>query len=422
MRPSSNSADTGPRPATRTDPGPMGPGDRPGYICFSAQDWWYHSRAHSDIQLMLRVAASRRVLFVNSITMRMPLPGRSKRFARRILRKAASMSKTLKQPVAGLPNFWVLTPVLLPLYGSPRGRRANAALVRAKVARAARRAGIGRAVMFVTIPTAWEVVREMSSDALLFNRSDKHSTFPEADSHYIGALEDDLLRRADRVLYVSRALMDQEIERTGNRAHFLDHGVDLQHFRRTTANDEPADLASIPHPRIGFFGGLDDYLVDFDLLERVASSYPQAQLVLVGDASCSMRRFDKFANVHWLGFRPYEQIPSYGAGFDVALMPWLRNEWIYYSNPIKLKEYLALGLPIVTTEIFEAHRYEDVLSIAEDPDQFIRLVGDALRNGVTEEDATRRRAAVLDDSWDRRAVELIELVEGKASDLGLTEP
>lgn len=383
----------------------------PGYICFSAQDWWYHSRAHSDIQLMLRVSESRPVLFVNSIAMRMPLPGRSSRFARRILRKAASMSKALKRPAPGHPNFWVLTPVILPFYGSALGRRCNASLVRAQVKRAAQKAGIDHAVSFVTIPTAWEVVRTMARHSLVFNRSDKHSTFPEADAAYIRHLEDQLLRNSDRVLYVSSALMADEASQTGDRARFLDHGVDLAHFRRVTGMPEPVDLADIPRPRIGFFGGLDDYLVDFDLLQRVATELPDAHLVLVGDASGSMRRFNAFPNVHWLGFRSYDLIPRYGSGFDVALMPWLRNEWIAYSNPIKLKEYLALGLPIVTTDLREAHRYGDLIAIARDSDDFVRLVRAALDEGHSEKKAMLRRASVEQDSWDQRARDLITMVE-----------
>ena len=77
-------------------------------------------------------------------------------------------------------------------------------------------------------------------------------------------------------------------------------------------------------------------------------------------------------NVHWLGFRPYEEIPSYGAAFDVALMPWLRNDWIEQCNPIKMKEYLAIGLPVVSTDFPEVHFYSDTIAIAGDADHFVR--------------------------------------------------
>lgn len=390
---------TAPAPAKRA---------KPGYICFSAQDWWYHNRAHSDIQLMRNVAQNRRVLFVNSIAMRMPVPGRSTKPLRRIWRKARSMAKLVRRPLPEVPGFTVMTPVTVPLYGSARARRLNAALVRAQVRLVARALGMDAPVIVVTIPTAWDVVRSMPRTSLLYNRSDLHSSFPEADRELIEHYEHELLRSADHVLYASRALLEAEQDHTGDRAVFLDHGVDVDHFRPRDATEQPADVRDIPRPRIGFFGGLDDYIIDFDLLERLAKEIPEASLVLIGDATCSMRRFESLPNVHWLGFRPYEDIPAYGSSFDAALMPWLDNEWIRHSNPIKLKEYLALGLPVVTTQFPEARYYADHLRIASDESAFVSSVRDALADPG---DAAPRRASVLTCTWETRADLLIAVAE-----------
>jgi glycosyltransferase involved in cell wall biosynthesis len=385
----------------------------PGYICFSAQDFWYHNRAHSDIQLMRNVAADRTVLFVNSIGMRMPVPGRSTQPLRRVLRKARSVAKLVRRPIADRPNFFVMTPLIVPFYGNRLARAVNARMVRAQVRAVARLIGIRRAVVVVTIPTAWDVVRGMARTSLLVNRSDRFSSFPEADRTLMEGFERQLLAHADHVLYASGAFQAEEAALTEGRAFFLDHGVDLDHFQARPAETEPADLASIPHPRIGFFGSLDDYLVDFDLLELVAREIPEAQLVLIGDATCSMRRFDSLPNVHWLGFRPYDEIPAYGSGFDVALMPWLQNEWIQSCNPIKLKEYLALGLPTVSVDFPEVRRYAGPVSIAGDRDAFVAQVRAALF-GPDPVSAADRRAAVAGASWQGRAKALVALAEGGA--------
>jgi glycosyltransferase involved in cell wall biosynthesis len=385
-----------------------------GYVCFSAQDWWYHNRAHSDFQLMTRVARERPVLLVNSIAMRMPLPGRSTKPLRRIVRKARSMAKRLQTPVPELPDFHVLTPVLLPLYGSRLGRALNARLVGRQVRQACRRLGLRAPACVVTIPTAWDVVRHVPHAVLVYNRSDLHSAFTETDQEQIRALERQLLAGCDAVLYVSRSLLAAERDLVGDRAHFLDHGVDVAHFRRRGPEEEPADLAAVARPRIGFFGGLDSYLVDFGLLERLAREVPEAQLVLVGDADCSMARFDSLPNVHWLGHRPYEDIPRYGSGFDVALMPWLRNSWIEHANPIKLKEYLALGLPVMSTDFPEVRHYQDWVDVASDADEFVAYVRKALAAAGT--DAVRgseeaRRAAVAGATWDARVEDLRRICE-----------
>ena len=377
-----------------------------GWVCFSAQDWWYHNRAHSDVQLMSNLARERPVLFVNSIGMRMPLPGRSTHPWRRIARKARSTARYLRRPVPDLPGFHVMTPLVLPAYGSRRGRAFNTMLVRLQVALVARRIGLRNPDVLVTIPTALPVAERLPHHRVVFNRSDNHSAFPEVNGAVIRSLEEQLLERADHVVYVSHELMDRDTSMSGERAVFLDHGIDLDHF---TVRDrpEPADMVAVPRPRIGFFGGFDDYIIDFDLLEKVAVEIPDAQLVLIGDATCSMASLTRHPNVHWLGVRPYAEIPAYGAAFDVALMPWVDNDWIRCANPIKLKEYLALGLPVVSTDFPEGRRYRHVIDVAADADDFVRLVR---RRLVDPGDAETRRVAVAHDSWQQRASTLTALV------------
>lgn len=382
----------------------------PSYLCFSAQDWWYHNRAHSDFQLLRRVAKHRKVLLVNSIGLRMPSPGKSTQFLRRIFRKAMSVAKLVRQPIPETPNFYVMTPAPLPFYGKPWLRKLNSVLVRTQVRAVCFFLRMGTPVVVATIPTAWDVVKPMKHQGLIFNRSDRHSAFPEADQGTIAALENQLLSNSDTVLYVSRALQEEESALTGERAHFLDHGVDVDHFTRRDVL--PADIASIPGPRIGFFGSLDDYLVDFDLIEKVAQEFPEASVVLIGDATCSMERYAKYPNVHWLDFRAYEQIPGYGSGFDVALMPWLDNDWIKHANPIKMKEYLALGLAVVSTDFPEVERYSDVIRIASGEADFIDQVRLTLKDGGLKTPA-ERRAAVLASSWDSRARELMQIAEDR---------
>jgi GT2 family glycosyltransferase/glycosyltransferase involved in cell wall biosynthesis len=380
------------------------------YICFSAQDWWYHNRAHSDFQLMRSVAERRRVLVVNSIGMRMPTPGRSTHVARRIARKLRSVAKFVRRPLPDLPNFYVMSPLPLPFYGSPFLRKVNAVLVRAQVRLVAAVLRLGTPVIMVTIPTAWDVVEPMRRRSLVFNRSDRHSDFPEADRASIAALEHRLLEHADLVVYVSHVLLDDERARTGDRAHFLDHGVDVDHFQARAEADLPADLRAVPAPRAGFFGALDDFVVDFDLLERVAAELPDVSLVLIGDATHPMERFDKYPNVHWLGFRSYDTIPAYGSGFAVALMPWQDNEWIRHSNPIKLKEYLALGLPVVSTGFAELDHYTDRVRAADSHADFVDAIRTTLSVGGLRSPADLR-TSVLAYSWRSRAAELVGLAE-----------
>ncbi len=377
------------------------------FVCFAAQDWWYHSRGHSEVQLMVQLARRHPVLLVNSIGMRLPLPGRSTQPLRRVARKLSSLRHGLCRIEPD--RLWVLSPVSLPVPGRPRLHAATAAMVRAQVTRAMRRVGISDPVIVVTIPTAWDVVAPMARRALLYNRADRHSAMPGVDRTAVGGREQELLRRADRVLYASRAFMDEEAAMVGDRGVFLDHGVDLDHFRPDPGAGEPPDLASIPRPRVGFFGIIDEYTVDVGLLERVALGVPEAQLVLIGDATVPLDRLRSLPNVHHLGPRPYAEIPHYGRGFDVGLMPWLRNDWIRAANPIKLKEYLALGLPVVSTDYPEVHRYRHVVTVTPSAEAFVDAVRARLadRGPGTPAD---RRAAVAGATWQARARELEAVV------------
>lgn len=403
-------------PVRPVEPGPDAPTENsPPYVCFAGQDWWYHNRAHSDFQLMRSIAEHRRVLVVNSIGMRMPTPGRSTHVLRRIGRKLRSVAKFVRRPVPELPGFYVMSPLPFPFYGSASGRQFGAFLVRAQVRLVCALLRMRDPVLVVTIPTAWDVVRPMKRRALVFNRSDRHSEFPEADRQAIERLELKLLEQADQVLYVSHALLTDERPVTGRRAHFLDHGVDLEHFRER--DEEPPDLARIPAPRIGFFGALDDFVVDFDLLERLATEIPEASVVLIGDATHDMARFEKHSNVYWLGSRPYEMIPLYGSGFDVGIMPWQDNGWIRYSNPVKLKEYLALGLPVVSTAYAELAAYSDRVRVAHDHTGFVEAVRTSLREGPPAPPNTLRES-VRGSSWGALADRLVRLAEEDAPGAG----
>jgi hypothetical protein len=248
----------------------------------------------------------------------------------------------------------------------------------------------------------------MRRSTLVYNRSDKHSAFTEADQGLIAGLERQLLAKADGVLYSSRAFLDSERILTGGRAVFLDYGVDSEHFA-PRPRTEVLVQTGMKRPIIGFFGGLDDYVIDFDLLERLAVERPDYTLVLIGDATLSMDRLTRHPNVRWLGFRPYAEIPQLGADFDVSIMPWLDNDWIRCCNPIKLKEYLSLGQEVVTTWFPEVEHYRDFVHVAKTGDEFLARIDAVVRGAKAPGD---RRALLAKATWDDRTLELLSCLDG----------
>lgn len=385
-----------------------------GFVCFAGEDWWYHNHAHADFQLALQIARTRPTLVVNSIGMRMPTASSTTRPATRILRKLRSSARLLRRPIAERPMFHVYTPVSVPVFGRPLLERANSAFVALQVRAAMALSGIGsHPDMLVTVPTAITMARRLRPSRLGYLRADNHAADPEVDTELITGFENLLFEHSDRVFYSSAALMDNDLDRHRGKGVLFEHGVDLDLFTPSATGDEPADLATIARPRLGFFGTIEPQGTDLDLLVHVARSLPECNLVLIGRPATDVSRLEALANVHVLGYRDHGQIPAYGSGFDVALLPRPSTQWNAHSNPIKLREYLALGLTVVSTDFPEGRRMGDLVRIGVGPDGFVEAIRAALRAPV---DPLVARAAVASSSWAARAVELLEALDGRPAD------
>ncbi len=369
-------------------------------VAFAAVDWWYHNRGHSECQVMRRLADDVPVLWINSIGMRAPTKAKTEIPLRRYVRKLKSTLKGLRKDSSGM---WVLSPIFIPAY-SPRMIKVNGWLLRAQIALVRRVLRMSHPAAFVTLPTAADAALGSSYERVVYNRSDKHSEFPEADQALIAAVETRLMAESDEVLYVSDSLMTQE-HGVYRRARNIGHGVDYDHFadaaNRRFSDDPPpipAELADLPRPLIGFYGALDDYLLDVDLFVATARAHPDSSVVIIGPQAMEIDALEAEPNIHYLGPVPYEELPGYAAQFDVGIMPWLRNEWVERSNPIKLKEYLALGFPIASIGFPELEPYRELAHVADDEASFLAAVDAALAEGTDGRSA--RQASVADSSWE----------------------
>jgi glycosyltransferase involved in cell wall biosynthesis len=274
---------------------------------------------------------------------------------------------------------------------------------------ACRRLGVTRPVCIVTIPTAIDVVERMDVADIWYYRSDNHRADPGVDRDLITTYEDRLFARATTVLYSSRALMNAESQRHNGKAIFFDQGIDAELFSVGRQTVEPADLAAIAHPRIGYYGQLEPHGVDMELMVRTARDIPEANLVLVGNSAVDTSELAALKNVHLLGAKPHSEIPSYGHGFDVAIMPRPESEWSQSSNPIKLKEYLALGLPVVSTWLPELDYYKDVVRVGRTSDEFVDAIRATLADGGSGTVESRQQR-VAGATWANRAAEIIATV------------
>ena len=229
--------------------------------------------------------------------------------------------------------------------------------------------------------------------------------------------EDELFRRSDLVFTGGQSLYEAKRERHPN-VHLFPSSVDAAHFRQARGEvEEPADQAEIPHPRLGFFGVIDERM-DFRLLAAVARARPDWHLVVVGPSVPKFHpeELSREPNIHYLGGKTYAELPAYLAGWDVALIPFARNEATRFISPTKTPEYLTAGKPVVSTSIRDVVRpygEQGLVRVADEAAEFVAAVEEALA-----EDAERRLARVdaflAETSWDRTWARMSDLVEAAA--------
>jgi len=309
---------------------------------------------------------------------------------------------------------WVARGVLVAVPHLPPGleRGTIARRLQALVDRVVAAAGTDDLVAWYYTPMALPFTRHLAPRLVVYDCMDELSAFKGAPPE-LPLLERELLGRADVVFTGGRTLY--EAKRTVCRnIYAFPSSVDVAHFRSArTAQADPPDQAGIPRPRLGFFGVIDERM-DLDLLAGVADARPDWHIVLVGpivkiDPASLPRR----PNLHLLGGKRYEELPSYIAGWDVALLPFAKNESTRFISPTKTPEYLAAGRPVVSTSIRDVVTpYGDLglVRIADDVPSYV----DAIAASLAEDGAERQIEAdryLAGTSWDRTFEDMRSVIE-----------
>jgi glycosyltransferase involved in cell wall biosynthesis len=365
-------------------------------LCFS-HDW--NGDPLSKTHLMRLLARDNRVLWVNSIGYRTPTASRAD--LSRAVRKLTAALRPLQQPE---PTLYVLNPLAVPAYGLPAIRALNRHLLRFQVRRAMRQLGFRRPVNWVVNPAAAVVAGHLGEDQVIYYCVDEYSAFTGVRSEALADLERQLLRRADLVIVSAEALYQAKVPYNPHTV-LVRHGVDYDHFRRALDPQTrlPADVPQLPRPVLGFFGLIADW-VDVELLAHVARQFAHGSLVLVGKATTDVAALQDLPNVHLLGRKPYAELPGYCKAFDVALLPFRLNELTLHANPLKVREYLAAGLPVVSTPVPEV-QVLGLCRIAEGPEAFVGEIRAALAESGPRPE---RSQAVQHESWEARLEEIRE--------------
>jgi UDP-galactopyranose mutase len=255
-------------------------------------------------------------------------------------------------------------------------------------------------------PMALEFTRHLSPRAVVYDCMDELSAFQGA-SALLKERERELMARATLVLTGGHSLYEAKRHQHSN-IHPFPSSVDVPHFAQARLSPiDPVDQRELPHPRLGYFGVIDERM-DISLLAGVAAARPEWQIVMVGPVvKIDPASLPRPANIHYLGPKRYEELPQYISGWDVALMPFARNEATRFISPTKTPEYMAAGKPVVSTSIRDVVRpygQQGLVRIADDVASFVAGCTEAMSEDssirLTQADAFLRHTS-WDGTWTR---------------------
>ena len=231
--------------------------------------------------------------------------------------------------------------------------------------------------------------------------------------------EKELFKKADLVFTGGLSLYEAK-KNWHPDVHAFPSSIDVQHFAKARMYTlDPADQEMIPHPRIGYFGVIDERM-DLALIEGIARRRPDWHIVMVGPVvKITHDSLPKQPNIHYLGMKGYEELPSYISGWDIAMLPFAHNESTRYISPTKTPEYLAAGKPVISTPIIDVIRLygrNGLVNIAGTPEEFVRVAALELENTDREEWMEQVNELLSHNSWDKTWQRMMYLVTRKLNE------
>jgi len=383
------------------------------FLCLSTTDWdapQFGSRQHIALQLSRR---GHQVLFVEiprALHSFISDPAGTRRALRRVGR--------IRQ-ISGGPLVYTPFPVL-PIYYSPLINAINQRLLLVYLRRALLRVGWRPDVLWTYWPHTGHLLGRLGERAAVYHCIDDFTAvrYPLVRAATIARLEANLCRRVDLVFARTRRLATAKGQFNPN-TYLLPGGVDVSQFDPTRVGPPRADVAALPRPRAGLVGTIDDR-VDVKLLVRCAEHMPHTAFVLVGPVKrhrVDIHDLEGLPNVHLLPPCAHTQVPAIVATFDVCLIPYRVNAYTEELSPIKLYEGLALGKPVVATDLPYLRREADHISVARTADQFVAEVQRSLVSPPTAKQRARWRSVATANSWERQVDQierhLTTALEGK---------
>ena len=354
----------------------------------------------STQHLISHLLKRHRVIWINSIGMRSPKPGFKDLV--RVINKLRTMFglSGASEGVNDSPKPVILNPRVIPFHGLSLVRKINKRWLTKHIQSACASHDFKDIILWVSLPTAVDVVGALNEKTSIYYCGDDFNALEGVDHSTVNPMERELVRKVDLILVVSDALAQKF---PGPKTVMLPHGVDFNLF--STPAPHPGDFPD-EGPTAGFYGSLSEWL-DVEMLAQTAIAMPSWNFVFVGAVKTKIGVLEELPNVHFLGPRAHSQLPAYVQHWDVALLPFRHNRQIEACNPLKLREYLASGTAIASTDFPAVRVYQEQVTIQQHKEPFSRVIQRAFEN---RDHSQTRQAMVANESWEHRANQLEDLV------------
>ena len=369
-------------------------------ICF-ASGWDYHPTSKHHV--MQALSRKNNVIWVNWHASRRPKAtwADARTIATRLWQIQKGACRVTNQ-------ITTVTPWQVPMPGSKLACRFNALSVRRAVKKVLSRLPDWPVQLWSFAPDVADLVGTFGEELAVYYCVDAFGEFPGYDTELIEHRERELMAKTDLVLATSPPLYEAK-RQVHDNVHFIQHGVNHSHLSRAVKEDfpMPAELKKLPRPILGFVGMIGEW-VDLSLVAGLAKRCPDASVVMIGPEVTSRGPCAGLKNVHWLGGRDHTTLPAYLQHFDVGLIPFTKEPLTMSANPIKLYEYLAAGVPVVSSSLPVIQEMPGSVWLADDAERMARHCRSAVEHN-SKIDRQARSERMLAESWSARLEQMSEL-------------
>lgn len=377
-------------------------------ICFLvfSDDWGEHPSSCQHI--FKHIAKQHKVLWVNTIGMRNPvlslrdLKKGLRKVGKMVFRNRAQQTRKSEDSLVAVSQ-----PPMLPFANLSLVRRINRFLVVNAVKKRLKVLNFTNPILVTTVPNACDYAGFFGEKKKVYYCVDDFSLWPGLNHDLVFAMEQKLEKCCDLFIATSSKLYDR-LKKNGKPIVLLSHGVDVDHFRKLPVCEHIL-LAKIPKPRVGYYG-LFDERTDQGLLAEVAMCMPEVSFVITGKVVTDISRLHNVSNIYFTDSVPYQELPSMIAGWDACMLPYQINELTESINPLKLKEYLTSGKPVIASDLPEVRHFARFLHMGRSVDEWIRHLRCILGKQNVTNGTYEHLEFFVSETWGKKAEEFLTFV------------